>query len=56
MVSASTRTDDVAGRLPSSRDRSFALATGFRRIDGDTRPISEIPEQELLKGFGARHC
>ncbi len=34
------------------RDRSFALAAGFRRIDGDPRPISEIPEQELIAGFG----
>jgi predicted DNA-binding protein len=43
----------TAYRLPSSRDRSFALAAGFRRVDGDARPISEIPEQELLEGFGA---
>jgi predicted DNA-binding protein len=42
-----------AYRLPSSRDRSFALAAGFRRVDDDSRPISEIPEQELLEGFGA---
>ncbi len=43
----------AAYRLPSARDRSFALAAGFRRIDEDPRPISEIPEPELLKGFGA---
>jgi predicted DNA-binding protein len=43
----------TAYRLPSSPDRSFALAAGFRRIDDDVRPISEIPEHELLKGFGA---
>jgi len=43
----------AAYRLPSSHDRSFALATGFRRIDDDARPISEIPEHELLEGFGA---
>jgi len=36
-----------------TRDRNFALATGFRRTDGDTRAISEIPEGELLDGFGA---
>jgi predicted DNA-binding protein len=42
----------TAYRLPSSQDRSFALAAGFRRADDDTRPISEIPEQELLEGFG----
>lgn len=36
-----------------SRDRSFALAAGFARIDGDPRPISAIPEQELLEGFGS---
>jgi predicted DNA-binding protein len=43
----------AAYRLPSSHDRSFALAAGFRRIDDDPRPISEIPEHELLDGFGA---
>lgn len=36
----------------SSRDRDFALAAGFPRIDGDPRPISEVPEDELLEGFG----
>jgi predicted DNA-binding protein len=36
-----------------SQDRNFALAgSGFRRIDGDPRSISEIPEEELLEGFG----
>jgi predicted DNA-binding protein len=35
-----------------SGDRSFALAVGFQRIDSDARPISEIPEDELLDGFG----
>jgi predicted DNA-binding protein len=34
------------------RDRSFALAGNFERIDPDSRPISEIPEDELLRGFG----
>jgi predicted DNA-binding protein len=34
------------------RDRNFALAVGFPRIDGDPRPISEIPDGELLAGFG----
>jgi len=43
----------TAYRLPSSCDRSFALAAGFSRVDHDRRPISEIPEQELLEGFGA---
>ena len=36
----------------SSRDRNFALAAGFPRSDEDPRPISEIPEHELLDGFG----
>lgn len=36
-----------------SRDRDFALAAGFTRIDKDQRPISQIPERELLQGFGA---
>lgn len=36
-----------------SVDRNFALAAGsFRRIDGDPRPIADIPERELLEGFG----
>lgn len=35
-----------------SRDRAFALATGFPRVDDDPRPISQIPEDELLEGFG----
>lgn len=35
-----------------SRDRDFALAAGFPRIDGDPRPVSQIPEHELLDGFG----
>ncbi|MGO9903313.1 MAG: CopG family transcriptional regulator [Solirubrobacteraceae bacterium] len=44
----------VAAYKPApSRDRDFALAAGFPRIDDDTRPISQIPEDELLEGFGA---
>jgi predicted DNA-binding protein len=35
-----------------SHDRDFALAVGFPRIDRDPRPISQIPEEELLEGFG----
>ncbi len=43
----------VAAYEPAaSRDRHFALAAGFPRIDGDARPISQIPEHELLEGFG----
>lgn len=38
---------------PPSADRSFAIAAGFRRVDGDPRPISRIPKHELLDGFGA---
>jgi hypothetical protein len=34
------------------RDRNFALAGNFQRIDADSRPISEIPEDELMRGFG----
>jgi predicted DNA-binding protein len=34
------------------RDGDFALAAGFARRDQDPRPISEIPEDELLSGFG----
>jgi predicted transcriptional regulator len=36
----------------ASRDRDFAIATGFGRIDSDTRPISQIADDELLEGFG----
>jgi predicted DNA-binding protein len=42
---------DIYEPAPSG-DRSFALAAGFQRIDSDARPISEIPEYELLDGFG----
>lgn len=35
-----------------SVDRNFAMAAGFKRTDGDCRPISQIPEDELLEGFG----
>jgi hypothetical protein len=46
--------DAVATYQPTpSRDRSFALAAGFPRIDLDPRPISQIPEGELLDGPGA---
>ena len=34
-------------------DRRFELAAGFERIDADSRPISEIPDEELLDGFGS---
>lgn len=36
-----------------SRDRDFALAAGFDRIDADARSISQIPKRDLLEGFGA---
>jgi predicted DNA-binding protein len=37
----------------SSQDRNFALAGGgFARIDSDPRAIADIPEKELLEGFG----
>jgi hypothetical protein len=31
----------------------LAHEAGFQRIDKDARPIAEIPEHELLEGFGA---
>jgi predicted transcriptional regulator len=44
----------VAAYKPApSRDREFALAAGFPRTDDDSRSISQIPEDELLEGFGA---
>lgn len=43
----------IASYVPPGRgDAGFALAAGFERIDGDPRPISEIPDDELLEGFG----
>ena len=39
-------------RPAPKRDRNFALAGNFDRIDRDSRPISEIPEGELMRGFG----
>ena len=35
-----------------ANDRDFALAAGFPRVDRDPRPISQIPDAELLAGFG----
>lgn len=43
----------AAYQPPPSQDRRFALAAGFQRVDGDPRPISQIPEHDLLDGFGA---
>jgi predicted DNA-binding protein len=44
----------ISAYVPPARgDRDFALAAGFARIDDDPRPISQIPEDELLEGFGA---
>lgn len=35
------------------QDRNFALGgAGFKRIDNDPRSIADIPEEELLRGFG----
>jgi predicted DNA-binding protein len=38
---------------PASRDRDFEVAAGFPRRDGASRPISKIPDEELLEGFGS---
>jgi hypothetical protein len=43
----------AAYRPGSSQDRGFALASGWKRIDTDPRPLSEIADHELLEGFGA---
>ncbi len=44
----------IVAYVPAGRsDRDFALAAGFERIDDDARPISEIPEAELVDGFGS---
>jgi hypothetical protein len=39
-------------RPTPKQDRNFALAGNFERIDSDSRPISEIPDDELMRGFG----
>jgi hypothetical protein len=45
--------DAIAAYRPRPHgDRNFALAGGFKRIDDDPRSISEIPEDELMHGFG----
>jgi hypothetical protein len=38
---------------PTSRDRHFEIAAGFPRTDVDSRPISQIPDEELLEGFAS---
>jgi hypothetical protein len=40
------------GHLADAADRDWALAGGFSRVDADPRPISEIPEVDLLASFG----
>jgi hypothetical protein len=46
--------DAIAAYEPAAaNDREFQVATGFPRIDNDRRPVSRIPESELLEGFGA---
>lgn len=43
----------ITAYVPAGRSGGdFALAAGFARIDDDPRPISDIPEDELLHGFG----
>lgn len=39
-------------RHKSMRDRDFELAGNFERVDPDSHPISEIPEDESMHGFG----
>jgi uncharacterized protein (DUF433 family) len=35
------------------QSRNFALDGNFERLDPDSHPISEVPEDELMHGFGA---
>ncbi|HWD76580.1 MAG TPA: CopG family transcriptional regulator [Solirubrobacteraceae bacterium] len=43
----------ITAYVPAANgDSDFALAAGFARRDDDPRLISEIPEDELLDGFG----
>ena len=39
-------------RPQRNRDRNFAVAGNFERIDPDPRPVSEIPEDELMRDVG----
>ena len=44
----------ITAFVPAGRSEGeLALAAGFPRVDEDPRPISEIPEDELLDGFGS---
>lgn len=36
-----------------SRNRHFALAAGFPRIGGDSRPVSHFPNTSYSEGFGS---
>lgn len=43
----------ISAYMPAGKGSGdFALAAGFSRIDDDARPISQIPEDDLLAGFG----
>ncbi|MGI8411251.1 MAG: CopG family transcriptional regulator [Solirubrobacteraceae bacterium] len=43
----------IIAYVPTGKsDGDFALAAGFARLDNEPRPISQIPEEELLDGFG----
>lgn len=46
-----TQNDSPVDDRPK-QDPEFALAGSFERINPDPRPISEIAESELLRGFG----
>ncbi len=39
-------------RLRRDRDRNFAVAGNFERVAPYSRPVSEIPEDELMRGVG----
>jgi Ribbon-helix-helix protein, copG family len=41
-----------AYRPRAGGDRNFELLRGFERIDDDDRAVADIPEEELLEGFG----
>ena len=43
----------ITAYVPAVRgEGDFALAAGFPRVDSDPRPISAIPDEDLLNGFG----
>jgi uncharacterized protein (DUF433 family) len=52
LVTADVRAVISRYRPRRDRDHNFAVAGNFERIDPGSRPVSEIPEDELMRGVG----